>query len=515
MSFIYLWVFIFFIPIYLLYMTKRVENDKDKIRQVSLLYLSLIFAILALSRPVIEDSLSEQKFNAQDFTIAIDASYSMQATDIQPTRYDGAKRVIEEILNANTKNRFSIFAFTSNAMLLSPPTTDNALSLIALNALNPEYIMSKSTSLHSLLQTIEKSSKESKKIILFSDGGEENNLDELLAISRDNHMTLYIIGVGSTKGSTLIKDTKVLKDEQDNIVISRVNPILKSLALGSGGQYYELNSNIDDIVKEIISDIDSDTTKINSSIQVKGYTELYFIPLIIAIVLFFTAVTKTITLLPIVLLVLLPYPSHADVEDAYRLYDEQKYEESALEFKLLTPSVESYYNSGVAYYKAKRYRDAIKIFSQIKSTNPELKQKLLYNLGNCAFMLKKYDRAKIYYEQSLAFNDDADSISNLKLIYKLKLESKKDVSTMLAKKTSDKKRDTAQDYVKKQKTDSSSSKSNQTSYQSSDGSSMSKKKKEQNQQQRKNKNTTQTNFKLGYKAYELINKGYTNEQRPW
>lgn len=516
MSLVYPWVFIFFIPLYLLYRAKIVESHRDKKTQISLLYLSLIFTLLSLSRPVIQDSISEQKFNAEDFTIAIDASYSMQADDIKPSRYSSSKEVIKEILDANTKNRFSIFAFTSNAMLLSPPTTDNALGIVALDSLNPEYILSKSTSLNALLTSIAKTSKERKKVILFSDGGEEKELEELLSISKENNIILYAVGVASLNGSTLSRDAKTLKDDDDNIVISRLNPILKPLALSSGGNYYSLSSSSNSIAKEIIDDINSDDSeKNNSSIQVKSYKELYYFPLFVAIVLFFVSVTKTLYYLPLVLLASLPYPVHADVDDAYEFYDKGMYVESALEFRRLSPSVKSYYNSGVAYYKAKRYRDAIEVFSQIKTTKPKLKQKLLYNLGNSAFMLSRYDRAKIYYERALVFGEDEASISNLLLIYKLKLKAKKDVSRMLAKKPSDKKRQTKQDDVKKQKTNSSSSKSNQKSNTSSDGSSMSKKKKEQDSKQMQSKKASKTNFKLGYKAYELINKGYTDETRPW
>ena len=38
----------------------------------------------------------------------------MQADDLKPTRYEVAKQNIEELLHKLPKDRFSIFAFTTN-----------------------------------------------------------------------------------------------------------------------------------------------------------------------------------------------------------------------------------------------------------------------------------------------------------------------------------------------------------------------------------------------------------------
>lgn len=523
MTLLYPWLLFFLIPLYFLYKSEKNLDDNSRKKQRSLLYWSLALIIVTLSSPVISNKVEEQKFDAHDYIIAIDASYSMQADDLKPNRYEVAKNSIKELVKKLPKDRFSIFAFTSNAMLISPPTTDSEISMTALDVLNPEFILTKGTSLFELLKTVSKTSYEKKHLIIFSDGGEESDLKQLLSLSRENNIVPYVVATASKNGAVLKKNEHNIRDEYDNLVITRVNPILKLFAIKSGGRYYELNSAAASVVPDIISDLHSDTQDTEAAdINVLSYTELFWIPLLFAILLFFAAVTKVhqlyIVLIP---LVFTPESSHAAVLDFYHLnkaninYDKKEYLNSAKEFEKITPSVESYYNLGVAYYKAKHYKKAIQTFSKIKSKDKSIKQKLFYNMGNCAVMLKKYERAKIYYKKALALGYDKQSYENLVLLYKLKLQEKKDVSDMMPKKSSSEstKASKKQD-VKKDESKSSSSSSNQKSGGVSDASGSSSKKGSEKKPKKNDKiNTSQ--YKIGYKAYELINKGYTNEKHPW
>ncbi|WP_297441465.1 VWA domain-containing protein [Sulfurimonas sp.] len=522
MNLLYAWVLILLIPLLFFYISDIKHFDKEKKLQRKLLFLSLTFMFIALSRPVLTHSLNEQKFDAQDFIIAIDASYSMQAKDIQPTRYNLAKKQIEDILEELPKNRFSIFAFTSNSMLISPPTTDRALSLIALNMLNPKYILTKGTSLQTLLETVAKTSYEKKKLIIFTDGGEEHNVNKLIHTAKKNNIIPYVVAIGTSEGALLTKDGHKLKDTKGNLIISRINPILKEFALLSGGIYYEINSNSSNIIDELISDISQNKDNSSqSTIHTLTYTELFWIPLLFSIILFSISITKIHQLIPLTLIILFPYQAHSSILDFYYInkandsFEKKDYHSSVQEFKKLTPSVASYYNMGVAYYKDKQYKNAIKIFSQIQTQNIALKQKLYYNMGNCAVKLQKYDRAKIYYQKALNLGLDKDAYANLLTIYRYK--EKIDISDMLPpnetkKQTqASKKTNTKKDEEKSNAANSNSkNKTGQSSNSSGENKAKSSSKKIN-----KNDKINKSQYKIGYKAYELINKGYTNEKRPW
>ncbi|MDA3945807.1 MAG: VWA domain-containing protein, partial [Helicobacteraceae bacterium] len=389
MIFLYPWLFFLLIPLYILYRSEHTSYESGRQRQRQLLYLTIAFILMALTRPVITNTIENQKFDSHDFIIAIDASYSMQADDLKPTRYEIAKQNIGELLKELPKDRFSIFAFTSNAMLISPPTTDTEISMMALDILNPEYILTKGTSLYALLNTVSKTSYEKKYLIIFSDGGEEHNLQRVVSLAKKSTIIPYIIATGSHNGAVLKMNEKNIKDENNNLVISRINPILKDFALQSGGKYYELDSQTRSIVADIVSDLKTDVKETErTDIEVLSFTELFWIPLLLAILLFFTAVTKIHQLyLLLFAITALPESSHAYILDFYHVnkannhYYKKEYLDSAIEFEKVTPSVESYYNIGVAYYKSGQYKKAIQTFSKIKTRDKNIKQKLFYNMG--------------------------------------------------------------------------------------------------------------------------------------
>ena len=141
-------------------------------------------------------------------------------------------------------------------------------------------------------------------------------------------------------------------------------------------------------------------------------------------------------------------------------------------------------------------------------------------MGNCAVKYGKFDRAKIYYQNALALGQDKESYENLILIYKLQLKEKCDITDMLRKQiknkenTASKKKNIKEEKDKESKNKNSSSNSNQKSATKSNGSSNSKKKNIQEAKKQTDK-TIESKYKVGYRAYELINKGYTNEKHPW
>jgi len=508
------WVLFGLIPLLLIY-KKHILHDSS--RQTKLLYTSLIFMLLALAQPAVKNALSDEKFNSQDYIIAIDASYSMQADDLKPTRYEMSKLAIKKLLSFHPKDRFTIFAFTSNALLISPPTTDSSISMQSLDALNPDYILTKSTNLYNLLKTITKISFKKKDLIVFSDGGDEQNIDKLVTILKKNNITPYFVATASQKGAALKKDGNYLKNAQSSLVISKINPILKDLVSLSGGKYYELQSL--GVIDALSHDLKKQKLAKPQEIKVQNHKEFFYIPLFIASVLFFLSVTKLHQLYIVIPLLIFPYKANAGLLDFYYLnqakkdFKEARYKEASLKFKHLEPSVKSYYNIATSYYKAGQYKNALAYYSIIKTANKEIKQAIFYNIGNCAVKLKQYDRAKKYYIYALALKEDEDALYNLNLIKKLKTEKK---SPEISMQQNSKKEKSTSKEKQKDKQDSSNSKSssNRSSDQSTNGSGENKKKQQVGSITKK-KDNKPNNFQMGYKAYEIINKGYSDEKEPW
>jgi len=492
MVFLNAWVFFGFIPLYILY---KKESQTQNRRQIRYLYISLACMLLSFSRPVLQNSLTDEKFDSQDYIIAIDASYSMQADDLKPSRYVMAKKAIKKLLALHPKDRFTLFAFTANTLLISPPTTDTQISIQALDALNPAYILTKSTNLLNLFKTISKGSLKEKNLIIFSDGGDENNINTLVSIIQKNNITPYFVATATKKGAALKKDGIYIK-------------------------YYQLNSL--DSIDTLSDDIISQKQQTSQTVQVKEYKEFFYVPLILAILLFFISVTKIHQLYGILALFIFPYKSDAGILDFYHIqeansaFKKQKYLQGAQEFEKVAPSIQSYYNIANAYYKAGHYKLAMQYYAKIQTHQILIKKAILYNSANCAVHLKKYDTARKLYIHSLILGDDKDALYNLNLLKSLHLHTKKDITSLLPQKNSqskeDKKIKQKKDKSEKKKNNSSKSSANKNASQTTNGKGSDKNK---IKKQVSKKKSTPNNYKIGYKAYEKINKGYSDEKTPW
>jgi len=141
----------------------------------------------------------------------------------------------------------------------------------------------------------------------------------------------------------------------------------------------------------------------------------------------------------LVLAELLPFQT---IQKAKEAYQHQAYERSALLFAQLenNRSIVAY-NVANAYYKAKRYDQAIKAYEEAKGVDEATR---LYNLGNCYFQQGKWDRAIACYTDSLRLRREEDTQHNLALA-----KRKKDAQEKQRKKSNDPKKKKQQKEPKK------------------------------------------------------------------
>ena len=463
----------------------------------SVLYISLALMIIALSRPVLMEQKIDERIDAKEIIIALDVSYSMRADDIKPTRLDKAKELIEQILKNSKNDKYSLFAFTTNPLILSPATTDHKLLLSALHSLKVDNILTHGTDFQTLFERISKIKTESKNLLLFTDGGDSLNVD----IPKD--IRVFAIGMASSHGSTLTDNYgKNIKDSKGNLVITRLNPQLKTIA--------EIYMPYDEV------DLSLDFIKKSEGIQKEkvGYKELFWIPLVFSLVLFlsyFISIPKKI----LALIPFLTLQADASLLDWYYIdkandsYRDASYKTAVQNFeKIGYKTMQSQMNLANSYYQIGNFKKAKSLYASLSSTNPKLKKIIFYKLGNCSAKLKEYDRAKGYYQKALAFGNDKDIVYNLKLIAHKIQKQRRDFPTF---KSEDREKENTPQGSKKQKTEPKGGKKSTKSGVGSKASGQSSKTKSSSQKSHPSKLTRP----MGFKAYELINKGYISEKNPW
>jgi len=505
----FLWLLI---PLSLLFWTRA----KKMVETGHLIILMLL--VIAMSRPAIKQGIEESPIEAKEFIIALDISYSMKAKDIQPNRYLFAKETVKDFLAMNPTDNIMLIAFTSNPLLLSPPTTDHQLISIALESLNPKYILTKGTSLEKLFKKVASMQSKQKNLILITDGGEEENIGELSSIIQNAEISLTILALGSRQGATIEKsDGSLLKDKEQHLIISRINPLLETLASETGGTYLTASSTPESTAKALYSILDLDTQKVEFITKKQHrYSELYQIPLLFALLLFLMLHTRAVKFLVLAFTLLgisaeAAFLDNYYLDKAYQSYQTREFN-TTKEYlsKLGTPSLQSRFTLANTYYNQGDYKKALKTYLSIRSTSTRIKQKLYYNIANCYVKQESYDKAKIYYAKTLQLGEDIDAKANLALIALLREKQSAQLGIAHPKSQSS---DSSKKQQQEGKEEKEARNEDEPSSGSGDGG-----EKSNTKEQEKGKLTLdpqQEKYPLSSKVYELINKGYIHEKQPW
>jgi Ca-activated chloride channel family protein len=480
----------------------------------------LMLVILSVSRPVLQEGMQERSIEAKDIIIALDVSYSMRAKDISPTRYDFAKETINTLLKENPKDNIMLIAFTTNPLLLSPPTTDHELITIALKSLNPDYILTKGTSLKKLFQKIVAMKTMHKNLLLITDGGEEDDLDILTEQIKKADIKLTILALGSKQGTTIEKaDSTLLKDQKNHLVVSRINPLLEKLASEVDGYYITASSTPETTAKDLQDAFNADGQNGEMITKMQySYIELYQIPLLLAVLLFLMVHTRAVRYI-IILFTLLGIQAEASMLDSYHLksayghYRMQDFNRTKQQLgKIEKHSLQSQFALANTYYKLHDYKKAIKLYRSIHSTSASIKQRLYYNTANAYTMLKEYDKAKIYYTKALQLGRDEDSKYNLQLIALFKKRRSAPLGIAHPKSQN---ADTRKSELSQGRKEETRNEDHPSSGSGSGGESKKKSEKSEKKKHRLMLDETQKPQPLSSKVYELINKGYIRETQPW
>lgn len=216
-----------------------------------LLLGSLVFLFVALAGPQWGTEITQAQGSFAQTVIAVDVSSSMKARDLRPDRLDNAKTMLRMLISHLKEERVGILAFTSQAYVQCPITTDEDALKYFITALKPDMLPVPGTSLAAPVSLAAKmlAKYPGKKALILLTDGEDHSPEELKAakeIAAKNGIRIIAIGIGSKEG-TLIparvepasgKILEYKKDRQGNTVVSKLDEnTLLELAQATGGVY--------------------------------------------------------------------------------------------------------------------------------------------------------------------------------------------------------------------------------------------------------------------------------------
>ena len=414
----------------------------NKARNISLV-IALIFMIIALARPVTNEKnvTSEQKINS--VVIGIDISKSMLANDILPSRLSLAKEKAMNIIDTYENFSIAVVVFAKEAFILSPLSEDLKSLKYLINNLDYTLDFNNGTNIYATLEAVNKLLKnyENKNLILLTDGGDKTDFKEEIELSKQNKIKVFTIGTATNKPTPIkLKDNSFLTNKNKQIVTVKLNENIKKLALKSGGGYINFSLTNNDI-QQIKNEIDkSFSNKEFKAKTFKTYTELFYYPLGLGVFLLFIAFSslpsfkKSIKSTNTILLIMFFCTVfQADlkasildfkyIDESQKAYIEKEYDKAYDKLVNVKNSQEKEYNLANILYKQKKYKEAIKKYESIKTSNRDLEFNRLHNLGNSYAKNKEYKKAIESYENALKIKNDKETKENLEKVKKL-LENK-------------------------------------------------------------------------------------------
>jgi Ca-activated chloride channel homolog len=215
---------------------------------VKLVFLSiaLLFFIIALAGPEFGTKLQQKKHRGVEVIIALDVSNSMMAEDIQPSRLERAKQAISKMVDNLQNDRIGLIVFAGEAYTQLPITSDYISAKMFLETISTKSVPTQGTAIGAAINLAARSFtpdfKGDRAIILITDG--ENHEDDALGAAKaatENKIIVHTIGVGLPQGAPVPDGSgqkNYLKDEQGNVVISKLDEnMLNQIAAAGNGLY--------------------------------------------------------------------------------------------------------------------------------------------------------------------------------------------------------------------------------------------------------------------------------------
>ena len=214
-----------------------------------LLITALSSLILALARPQFGSKISHEKRNGIEAIIALDISNSMLAQDVQPSRLDKSKLMIENLINGFIKDKIGLVVFAGEAYVQLPITSDYVSAKMFLSDITPNLISAQGTdiarAIRVSLSSFTQQKGVGKAIILITDG-EDNEGGALEAVkeAKEKGVNVFILGVGDSKGAPIpLGNGEYLKDNHGQTVVTALNEnMCKEIAQAGSGTYIHIDN---------------------------------------------------------------------------------------------------------------------------------------------------------------------------------------------------------------------------------------------------------------------------------
>ncbi len=417
---------------------------------------ALALLIVMLARPQFGTKINNEQRVGIETIIAMDISNSMMAEDITPSRLDRSKMMVENLVDHFTNDKIGLIVFAGDAFVQLPITSDYVSAKMFLSSIDPSMMATQGTDIARAIDMATHSFTQEegigKAIIVITDGEDhEGGALEAAKAAKDAGMRVYVLGVGSTKGSPIpIPGTgDYMKDNTGNTVMSALNEdMCRQVAQAGGGAYIHVENNSaaqDQLDKELDKLAKKETTSTVYSEfdeQFQAVAILALLLLILEICIFdrrnplikrlslFGSKKKAAATMLLLMVAATVSAQQADrqyIREGNKQFRLGQYDKAEVSYRKAVEknpkNPQAAYNLGNALMAQKKDSAAVQQFEQSTriETNPMRKAAAYHNMGVICQTHKMYDEAIEAYKNALRNNpNDDETRYNLVLCKHLK-----------------------------------------------------------------------------------------------
>jgi Ca-activated chloride channel family protein len=400
--------------------------------RVVVITLAVAMAFVALARPQKGMRWQTVDRKGTDVLLVVDTSKSMDADDVRPTRLERTKLAVRDLVERFPADRIGLVAFAGDAFVESPLTLDHEALLETLGDFDTSIIARGGTDLGHAIDVgaaaLKADSDNQKVMVLLTDGEdlESGGLDAARRAAEAG-VTIETVGVGTPAGELVPSrddhgvTVGLVHDESGAPVRSRLDePGLRAIAQAAHGTYRSLGADgrgLDRLYDEVLAPL-AHTEKGARTTRV--YAEWFAVPLALSV---FGVVLDSLlgwrprsrsrtrrsasgrsvlragALAAAASMLLLPAQARASVHDAEKAYAAGKFEDAAHAYQAAHAAdpkdTRLTIDAAAAAYRAGHYDAAEAAYDQaLKSADPKLQQRVLYDLGDARYRLGESTLAK-------------------------------------------------------------------------------------------------------------------------
>ena len=234
-------------------LVKQLMPDVSRFRpglKFWLLMAAVALLIVMVARPQMGAKVSNDKRKGIQTIICLDISNSMLAQDVEPSRLDRSKMLIENLVDKFNNDKIGLIVFAGEAYVQLPITTDYVSAKMFLDDIEPGLIQTQGTNIseainlamHSFSQEDDQSGK---AIIVITDGEDhEGGADDAAKAAHKAGINVFVLGVGAGKKVPIpLGNGSYMKDRQGNTVMTGLNQqMAQEIAQAGDGTYIHVDN---------------------------------------------------------------------------------------------------------------------------------------------------------------------------------------------------------------------------------------------------------------------------------